>query len=238
MIKGITVNGKHSYYTYGLRMLERKIGSPPKDDHTERVPYSSVTYDFDSIFGGSSYGERLLTYKFEFVDLRLNFAEDRLMTVLNWLHWIGRIDLYDDMLPNYYYQVREPDVEWEENHGVYTITMKFKALSEIKPKPNKVSRTVRPEDVVLPDINGDGYVNSVDVSMILAAYSKISTGQDTGLTDAQLKACDADMDGKITSADASLVADFYAKLSTGKYTCDTEGWAEFLNDKWRNKGVI
>lgn len=238
MIKGITVNGKHSYYTYGLRMLERKIGSPPKDDHTERVPYSSVTYDFDSIFGSSSYGERTLTYKFELMDLRLNFAEDRLMAVLDWLHWTDRLDLYDDMLPNYYFQVREPDVEWSESHGVYTITVKFMALPEIKPKPNKIDRTVRPEDVVLPDINGDGYVNSIDVSMILAAYSAISTGQDPGLTDAQLKACDADMDGKITSADASLVADFYAKLSTGKYTCDNEGWADFLNDKWRNKGVI
>ena len=81
MIKGITVNGKHSYYSFGLRMLKRSIGSPPKDDHTERVPYSSVTYDFDSIFGGSSYGERTLTYKFELMDLRLNFAEDRLMAI-------------------------------------------------------------------------------------------------------------------------------------------------------------
>jgi hypothetical protein len=51
MIKGITVNGSHSYYNFGLRMLKRSIGSPPKDEHLERVPYSNVTYDFDELFG-------------------------------------------------------------------------------------------------------------------------------------------------------------------------------------------
>ena len=64
MKHGIMISHKHSFYDYGIKMVERKIGQPQKDDHTERVPYSNITYDFDLINGKSSYGERTISYKF------------------------------------------------------------------------------------------------------------------------------------------------------------------------------
>lgn len=49
MKHGIMISHKHSFYDYGINMVERKIDQPQKDDHTERVPYSNITYDFDLI---------------------------------------------------------------------------------------------------------------------------------------------------------------------------------------------
>ena len=128
MIKGFEVNGKHSYHTFGLRILSRKIGSPPKDDHTERVPYSNITYDFDSVYG-ASYSERMITYKLEFMPIK---AYCRLMNILEWLHFSGRQNLYDDMLKGYFFEVREPSVSWSESHGIYTFDVIFPALPAMK----------------------------------------------------------------------------------------------------------
>ena len=121
MIKGITVNGSHSYYNFGLRMLKRSIGSPPKDEHLERVPYSNITYDFDELFGNTSYGERQLIYQFDLMQRHGRNAEDRLVRIINSLHWKGRKELYDDLLPNYYFEVREPTVTYTEDHGIYKV---------------------------------------------------------------------------------------------------------------------
>lgn len=76
MIAGITVNGKHSFYDFGLRMLTRSIDTPQKDVIKERVPYSSVTYDFSAIFG-ESYGERTTSYKFEYLCTHARRAQNK-----------------------------------------------------------------------------------------------------------------------------------------------------------------
>lgn len=235
MKAGIFVNGKHSYHSFGLRILKRSIGAAPKDDHTARVPYSNVTYDFDSIFGGSSYGERPLSYKFELSCRNVRHARDRIIDIINWLHWNDRLDLTDDMFPGYYFEVREPSVDYSESHGFYTFSVVFKAAPEMKPLPEV--RKFNASTVTIPDINGDGIIDSADASMILTAYSKIIAGEDTGLTDKQLKACDANLDGTIDSADASLVTQFYTEAVAGKYAGLTvqQAWAEFLNEYFNMK---
>ena len=229
MKAGISVNGKHTYHSFGLRMLRRSIGSAPKDDHTARVPYSNVTYDFDSILG-RSYGERPLSYKFEFICFNVRHARDRIIDIINWLHWNDRLDLTDDMFPGYYFEVREPSVEYSESHGIYTFSMSFKASPEMKTLPEV--RKYNASTVTVPDINGDGTVDSSDASIIQEAYARIIAGEDTGLTPKQLKACDANMDGSIDSADASLVMTFYADATSGKYAGLTvqQAWAEFLTE--------
>lgn len=237
MREGFFVNGAHTYGTHRLRCLSRQTSSAPKDDYTERVPFSNAVYDFGNICGRQSYGERQLSYVFEFLSFHRKMAQDKIMNIKQWLRWSGYTELYDDLLPDYHYMVREPSVSFSEEHGVYKLSMVFPAAPEIVPNPNK-SHELAPEDVILPDINGDGRVNSIDVSMILAAYSAISTGQDTGLTEAQLKACDANRDGKITASDATLVSEFYSALSTGRYECTAAGWAQFLNDKNVTGGVV
>lgn len=238
MIKGISVNGKHSYHSYGLRMLKRDIGSAPKDDHTERVPYSSVTYDFDSIYGQPSYGERTLSYQFEFLDFHIGKAEDKLINILNWLHWSGRKDLYDDMLPDYHFEVREPTVSWSESHGVYTISMAFKANPGIKPNPNRMKHNAG--NVIVPDVNEDGAVNSTDASAILAGYTRSATGEPIPFTDKQKKAADANKDGSIDAIDASMVLEFFSEISTGSYSGLSleAAWAAYLNKRSGGGGEV
>lgn len=237
MNKGITLNGLHSYMRFGLKMLKRNIGSAPKDDYTERVPFSSVTHDFSRIYGDPSYGERTLSYTFEYMDFRSEWAEERLFAILEWLHFAGRIDLYDDMLPNHHFEVREPAVSWTVNHrGIYTITVNFKANPAIL--PNK-SLMYSPSSVHYPDVNEDGVITSADASAILDAAADIAAGEDTGLTPAQLRACDANLDGKITAADATLVLNFYSAVQNGDYEGTVEGWTAYLNDALGiDKGVV
>lgn len=237
MIKGITVNGKHSYYTFGLRMLKRSIGSPPKDDHTVRVPYSSKTYDFDTVMG-ASYGERTLSYRFEFMDLRRHMAEDKLVNIINWLHWSDRCGLYDDMLPDYHFDVREPTVTYEEKHGIYVFDVVFKASPEMVPNPNR--QQYNASNTIIPDVDENGKINAADATAISAAYAAMSVGEDPGLTEAQLKAADADMNGMVNNADATLVLAFYSQASTGKYTGLTveQAWAAFLNDMSGTGGEV
>lgn len=229
MTEEFSVNGVHSYYTFGLRILKRKIGSAPKDGMTERVPFSSVTHDFSRIYGRQSYGERTLAYELEFVCMNKKTAQERIVSILKKLKWNGRKNLYDDLLCDYHYEVREPEIDFSENHRVYTFSIKFPANPEIKPNMS----------VILPDADGDGLVNSADASIILDAYSKISTGEKTGLTWEQLQAADADMDGRITSSDASLIMGFYSALATGRYECTIEGWTAYLEYMEKlGKGVI
>lgn len=175
---GILINGKHTFSTFRLKMLRRSIGSAPKDDHTERVPFSSVTYDFDVLYGASSYGERTLKYTFDFIETDRYFAEYRLRRLREWLHWQGRMRLHDDMLPSHYFSVREPDVQVDENHGVYTVTMTFKAAPEMHLNPECDPGYITP--TVCPDVNGDGAIDSSDAAMILSAYAKIQAGDATG----------------------------------------------------------
>ncbi len=225
MIKGITVNGLHSYQRFGLRMLSRNIGAAAKDEYTERVPFSSVTHDFSRICGEPSFGERTLTYTFEFLEFRTKTAEENIFAVMEWLCFADRQKLWDDMLPNHFFEVREPTVSFSESHGVHKITAVFKANPVIGQNPNLYAAAVN-----FPDIDGDGIITAADAAMVLEAYTKLSSGEDTGLTDAQLRACDADMDGKITASDATLVVNFYAEVQNGAYYGDADGWADYLRD--------
>lgn len=234
MKEGFTIDGKHTFYRYGLRMTKRMVGNAPKDDYTERVPFSSVTYDFASIYG-QSYGERTLTYQLEFICLDRKKAQDRLVEVLRWFHWKNRQNLYDDLFPDYHFEVREPDVKWSENHGVYTFDLTFKANPEIVPNYGYLAK-----NTVFPDVNSDGFVDAIDASLISEAYSKISAGEDSGLDDEQKDKADANRDGFINAVDASLVSGFYAEISTtGRYSATNEGWTEYLNDVYGGRnGVV
>lgn len=240
--KGFTVNGKHTYYAFGLQMLERNVGSAPKDEHTERVPFSNITYNFDALFGKKSYGERKLTYKLEFTERHIERAEDKVISLINWLHWDGSLDLYDDYFPNYHFSVREPDVDCTEKHGVYTLKLTFKAAPAMLPNPNK--RKYNAANTIIPDVNSDGRVDPVDASIILAAYAALSENppRDPGLTPAQMRAADANMDGKIDAVDAAMVQSFYTKLSQTNSPYNgmsiEAAWAAFLNDYFCTGGEV
>lgn len=224
MNEGIEIDNTHTFRNFGLKMKKRHIGNAPKDEYTERVPYSSITYDFSEIYG-KSYGERILSYSFEFMCSDRTTAQDNIVEILNFFHWKGRKKLCDALMPDYYFEVREPEVQWNENHGVYTIEMIFKASPEILPFDAFLKK-----NVILPDVNGDEAVNSIDASLIENAYINISTGKPSGLTEEQEKIADANIDGSINSIDAGLVMGFYTACSTEKYECTKDGWTRYLND--------
>lgn len=238
--KGFTLNKKHTYYTFGLSMLKHNIGSPPKDEHLERVPFSNVTYNFDALFGKKSYGERKLSYEFDFIERNINKAEAKIIKIREWLQFSGNLDLYDDYYPHYHFSVREPSFYSTESHGVYTIKIVFKAAPAMLPNPDKLKYTA--VNVTLPDVNGDGKVDMSDASLILAAYAALSTDppQDPGLTPKQLKAADANMDGKIDASDAAMVSNFYSILAQTDSPYDgmslPAAWAAYLNDFFNTDG--
>lgn len=65
------------------------------------------------------------------------------------------------------------------------------------------------------DVNNDGLVDANDASLILSAYSLISTGSDSGLNDDESYAADVNSDNIIDSNDASAVLAYYSYAATG-----------------------
>ncbi|SEK61649.1 GDSL-like Lipase/Acylhydrolase family protein [Ruminococcus sp. YRD2003] len=82
---------------------------------------------------------------------------------------------------------------------------------------NKVAATTAPEEsgIKLGDPNGDGNIDAKDSSFILTAYSKSSTGADTGLSAEQKKAANVNGDALIDAKDASAILGYYSYISTG-----------------------
>lgn len=67
----------------------------------------------------------------------------------------------------------------------------------------------------LGDLDGDGHINASDATIILVAYSALSTNEETGLTAQQLEFADVNKDGSIDASDASAVLVYYSYASTG-----------------------
>ena len=66
----------------------------------------------------------------------------------------------------------------------------------------------------LGDLNSDGKIDAKDASMILVEYSRMSTGEESTLTDAQKSAANVNGDDKIDAKDASTILSYYAMAST------------------------
>ena len=64
------------------------------------------------------------------------------------------------------------------------------------------------------DPTGDGKIDAKDASLLLVAYSKVSTGGDSGLTDEEKAVSDVNNDGMIDAKDASAILGYYAMVST------------------------
>ena len=74
----------------------------------------------------------------------------------------------------------------------------------------------RPAEYSFGDVNGDGVIDAVDASEVLAYYARVSTDQDGGFGIKQQAAADVDMNGFIDSVDASDILAYYAYVSTAE----------------------
>ena len=113
------------------------------------------------------------------------------------------------------------------------------AAPAMMPNPNKM--TYNASNTIVPDINGDGYVDAVDAGIIDQVFADLSVTPpiDPGLTPEQLKACDANMNGYIDAVDSAWVRAFYAKISSSdnpyRGLSLEAAWAAYINDR-KNAG--
>ena len=216
----------------GFRLLSRQIGEPPKDDHTERVPFSNITHEF----GPPSYGERTLSYKFDLIDRNHRNVQFILTELRKHLSWSDVRDLYDSAYPDYHFEARAPDIKPEEGQlTVLHVTITFKANPAML--PNHIPPLLESEKRY-PDINGDGKITSVDAGLILTAAESIAAGQSSGLTPEQELLADADLDGAITEADALLVLQYASAVFAGKVEDSAENWQKYLRRHLAMKGAL
>ncbi|MBQ8959989.1 MAG: CHAP domain-containing protein [Ruminococcus sp.] len=65
------------------------------------------------------------------------------------------------------------------------------------------------------DVNGDGYVDAGDASLILAEYASRQTGTESMIVPEAVEFADVDGDGYLDASDASAVLSYYSYVQTG-----------------------
>ena len=78
---------------------------------------------------------------------------------------------------------------------------------------NPTMSSVAESEHVRGDVNSDGLINASDASLVLHAYSALSTG---GTTDINTELADYNDDNVVDASDASLILRKYVELSTSK----------------------
>lgn len=88
--------------------------------------------------------------------------------------------------------------------------------------PSAGAPTINHDDVIHPndelllgDVTGDGIISPSDATYALIAYTNISSGMDSGLTETQIAAADVNGDGTITGSDATSILNYASQLSSG-----------------------
>lgn len=85
-------------------------------------------------------------------------------------------------------------------------------------------------NIVCGDVNGDGFVTSVDSSIILMDYASVSVGAGSALSSYQQEAADVNKDGKANTADASLILRYYAYCSVNNDEVPLEVFVSQINE--------
>ncbi|GMR70655.1 hypothetical protein NUITMVRA1_13320 [Aerococcus viridans] len=127
---GFTFDGKHSYRDMGMTIdPERNISIPNKIKYKESLPFSNKVWDFSSIYGGPTYEERTLTYKFNLMGKPIESKADMNMIKTVLLKWLlspnEKTPLYDDHFPDFYFMAEvEGNNSFEEDwkHGFLKVT--------------------------------------------------------------------------------------------------------------------
>ncbi len=100
---GITVNGLHSFRDFGLCIKEKKIGLPTKHIIQDSVPYMNGSYDFTTLGGDATWGDREITFTFDILaesEQAMNRLRD---SIINWLMNVHNADIFDDAMPGWHF---------------------------------------------------------------------------------------------------------------------------------------
>ncbi|WP_028519797.1 leucine-rich repeat protein [Ruminococcus flavefaciens] len=99
-----------------------------------------------------------------------------------------------------------------ENISGFTIRGEKGSAAEKYASDSKLSfKTGR---LSMGDVNGDGAVNAVDASAVLAEYAASSTGREGSFSSDQRAAADFNSDGSVNAFDASAILAEYARRAT------------------------
>ena len=232
LINGITWQGLHSQLDFGATIIERQLQMPEKDRITDRVPYSSITYDFTSLYGKASYAERTLQYKFMISDEKgIQYLKERIERFKRWLYEpVKKSTLYDDIEKEYHFNAVCTSISENYTNGVIAeITVTFAADPFKIPNVAADRFAIPVSDCHFPDLDGDGRATAADAAMILSAAANLGIGSESGLTEEQALLADVDRDGRITADDAELVQTFSSLCGAGLYSNNEDGWTEFIN---------
>lgn len=124
---GIRKGNKHSYRDFDVTIKSKSIGSPKKNKIKETIPFMNGSYDFSSIYGSQTYGERSIQYVFNIVGQTKTHLNIKKIDFLNWLHKGGKEPLYDDSIPGYYFLAECEDDDFKENGNTGELTVSFTA---------------------------------------------------------------------------------------------------------------
>ena len=89
-------------------------------------------------------------------------------------------------------------------------------LEEVYPAEYSEGLLVNASDRLLGDVNSDGHIDSVDASLTLSIYAKLSSSKDPEASAEELAAADVDGNRKVDSVDASSILGYYVYLSSNK----------------------
>lgn len=124
---GIKKGNKHSYKDFGVTIKSKSIGSPKKNKIKETVPFMNGSYDFSSLYGGQTYGERSLQYVFNIIGQTKSHMNMKKINLLNWLHQGSKEPIYDDAIPGYYFLAECEDDDFKESGNTGELTVTFAA---------------------------------------------------------------------------------------------------------------
>lgn len=90
-----------------VRVKSHDIGFPAKNKITANVAFSNETYDFSSIYGSQTYGERKVKYVINVLgDTQIDVltAHSIKTNIINWVMSSDhKVPLFDDKLPGYHF---------------------------------------------------------------------------------------------------------------------------------------
>ena len=215
MIYGIRKSNKHSYYDFGLIMVDRNIETPVKNKIKVNIPYTNGYYDFSDLYGGDTYEERKLIYTFRLKGMSIKDINNKYTNIVNWLTTGTQEPLFDDLFPGYYFLAEcEGNINFKEldkNKKFATFEVEFIAypfrIGEYY-EGNNLWDTFNFENDVLQDTKFDVVeskivsiynVSAIDIEPLIIASNQFQINKD----------------GKSYTVEAGQSKDYKFKLKKG-----------------------
>lgn len=134
----------------------------------------------------------------------------------------GKVDVYDALYV-YSFASNISSHSPEEIEALTKLTASVRyddeyVQSELLKYAFRLAKSLTDKDIKTGDVTGDGVVNAVDASFVLAFYSDMSSGIAVDKNDNYeyiLLGGDFDNDYSINSNDASEILEYYAKVAAG-----------------------